>query len=157
MRKAQVLFNSKKVTYGRIECDYRQQKSEKYRTQLMVGGNLLDFPGALATPTATVTTVKCFFNSVISTKNTKCMTADIQNFYLNNKLDKPEYMKMHVSLILTEIFEEYVLRDKVDDKGWIYIQINKGMYGLKQVGVIENQELIKHLKPYGYHPVKLTL
>ena len=45
------------------------------------------------------------------------MTVDIYNFYLNNKLDKPEYMKMHISLIPTEILEEYNLRDKVDDKG----------------------------------------
>ena len=30
------------------------------------------------------------------------------------------------------------------------------MYGLKQAGIIANDELIKHLKPYGYHPVKFT-
>ena len=117
MRKAQVPFNSKKVTCGRIVCDYREQKEENQRMQLTVGSNLLHFPGTITTPTVTVTTEKRLINSAISTKNAKCMTVDIYNFYLNNKLDKPEYMKMHISLIPTEILEEYNLRDKVDDKG----------------------------------------
>ena len=30
------------------------------------------------------------------------------------------------------------------------------MYCLKQAGVISNQELQKHLKQYGYHPVTFT-
>ena len=36
------------------------------------------------------------------------------------------------------------------------MKVYKGMYGLKQAGIIANDELIKHLKPYGYHPVKFT-
>ena len=34
--------------------------------------------------------------------------------------------------------------------------INKGMYGLKQSGIIANQELVKYMAPFGYHPVKHT-
>ena len=37
----------------------------------------------------------------------------------------------------------------VDEKGMIWIKIVKGMYGLKQAGIIANQELRVHLKPYG--------
>ena len=32
----------------------------------------------------------------------------------------------------------------------------KGMYGLKQVGIIANMELTKHLEKIGYHPVQHT-
>ena len=34
--------------------------------------------------------------------------------------------------------------------------INKGMHGLKQAGIIVNQELVKHMDPFGYHPVNHT-
>ena len=30
------------------------------------------------------------------------------------------------------------------------------MYGLKQAGIIANQELVKRMAPFGYHPVKHT-
>ena len=41
-------------------------------------------------------------------------------------------------------------------KGWIYIEIRKGVYGLPQVGSFANKKLTKHLAKYGYHPTKLT-
>ena len=34
--------------------------------------------------------------------------------------------------------------------------IKKGMYGLKQASIMDNQELVKHMAPFGYHPVKHT-
>ena len=37
---------------------------------------------------------------------------------------------------------------------YIYLQIRKGMYGLKQAGILANQQLQKHLEPYGYAPVR---
>ena len=51
-----------------------------HRTCLTVGGNLLDYDGTLTTPTATVTTAKRLFNSIISTPNAKCLIADINIF-----------------------------------------------------------------------------
>ena len=34
--------------------------------------------------------------------------------------------------------------------------IEKGVYGLKQSGIINNQELVKDMSPFGYHPVQHT-
>ena len=34
------------------------------------------------------------------------------------------------------------------------MRINKGLYGLKQAGIIANQELVKYMAPFGYHPVQ---
>ena len=34
------------------------------------------------------------------------------------------------------------------------MHIEKGIYGLKQSGIIANQELIKHMAAFGYHPVQ---
>jgi hypothetical protein len=38
--------------------------------------------------------------------------------------------------------------------GWVYLEIRKGMYGLKQAGLLANQMLQKRLKPFGYYPVR---
>ena len=104
----------------------------------MVGGNLLYLPGLLSTPTATVTTAKCLFNSVISTPGYKCLVADIKHFYLNNDNPDPEYMKLHLHIIPQEIIDEYSLHDLVEKDGCVYLKIVKGMYGLNQSGIIAN-------------------
>ena len=83
----------------------------------MDGGNLLDFPGLLSTPMATVTTAKCLFNSVISTPWDKCLVAEVKNFYLNNDLPEPEYMKLHLHIIPQEIIDEYALHTLVEKDG----------------------------------------
>jgi hypothetical protein len=36
------------------------------------------------------------------------------------------------------------------------MEIRKGMYGLKQAGIIANQRLTKHLAKFGYHPTPRT-
>ena len=36
------------------------------------------------------------------------------------------------------------------------MRIKKGIYGFKQDGIIANQDLVKHMAPFGYHPVKHT-
>ena len=57
------------VTYGRIVVEYKPHNTEKHHTHLTVGGNLIEYPGNVTTPTADINTSKILFNSVISTKN----------------------------------------------------------------------------------------
>ena len=76
-----------------------QQKAETHSTRLTVGGNLMNFPGNVTTPTADLITAKLVFNSVLSTKNYKFMCSDISNFYLNNPMDRYEYMKLPLEII----------------------------------------------------------
>jgi hypothetical protein len=41
--------------------------------------------------------------------------------------------------------------------GWVYIEIRKGMYGLKQVGLLANKLIQKRLlAPFGYYPAHHT-
>ena len=54
-----------------------------------------------------------------------------------------------------EITDQYNLRALAHD-GWVYMQIEKGMPGLKQAGKIANDRLKTHLKKYGYAPVPRT-
>ena len=88
----------KKVTYGKIVCEMKPEKEDKERTRLTVGGNLLDFTVNLSAPTASVTTAKCFFNSVVSTPGAGCLLADIKHFYLNNILLDPEFMRIPLKI-----------------------------------------------------------
>ena len=57
------------------------------------------------------------------------MTMDISNFYLMTPLKRPEYIRVKLDNIPTEIIHEYNLRDKATPDGSIYIEVNKGMYG----------------------------
>eukprot|EP00957_Ditylum_brightwellii_P178248 13576607-Ditylum_brightwellii.AAC.1 len=58
-------------------------------------------------------------------------------------------------LIPDEIKTQYNLNDIVEN-GNVYVDICKGMYGLPQAGKIANDQLVKHLKQYGYSPTKHT-
>ena len=52
------------VIYGRIVSEIRPQKTETNCTILIVGGNLINFPVDVTTPTAYLITAKLVFNSV---------------------------------------------------------------------------------------------
>ena len=69
----------------------------------------------------------------------RCLLADIKHFHLNNILPDPEFMRIPLKIIPQEIIDSYNLTVMVDDQGWIYMRIDKGMYGLKQAGIIANQ------------------
>jgi hypothetical protein len=75
--------SDRKVTYGRIVATIRPQKAETHRVRLTVGGNLIDYPGDVSTPTADMTTAKILFNNVISTPDARFMCTDVKDFYLN--------------------------------------------------------------------------
>ena len=67
----------KDVTYGQFVCNERPKKTEINRTRFTVGGEKINYPGAVATPIAEMIVAKILFNSVISTKNAKFTTIDI--------------------------------------------------------------------------------
>ena len=146
----------KDVTYGQFVCTVRPEKAESNRTRFTVGGDRINYPGEVATPTADMLVAKLLFNSVISTKDAKFMTLDISNFYLMTPLKRPEFIRMKLSDIPDEIIREYKLRDKATPDGSIYIVANKGMYGLPQAGLLANELLEKRLNKHGYHQSKLV-
>ena len=126
------------ATYARFVCDYRPQKTEKERTRITVGGNLINYPGDVSTRTADITTAKLLFNSTISDVMARFMGLDIKNYYLGTPLDRYEYMRIKWEDIPEEIRQEYNLEEILVD-GWIYVEIRKGMYGLPQAGILANK------------------
>jgi hypothetical protein len=83
------------------------------------------------------------------------MMMDIKNYYLGSPLPRFEYMKMLLSRFPEEIIQKYNLNALAVD-GWVYIEIRKGMYGLKQAVLLANQLLQTRLAPFGYYPARHT-
>jgi hypothetical protein len=80
---------------------------------------------------------------------------DIRNYYLGTPLPTYEHMRLPISILPDEIIEKYHLKRLAVD-GWVYLEIQKGMYGFKQAGILANQLLKKRLTPFGYHPARHT-
>ena len=145
----------KKVTYARFVCDCRPQKEEKERTIITVGGDRLEYQGELSTKTAGLTTITLLLNSVVSSTGPKFMTSDVKKLYLNTPMDEPEYMKIPVRLIPDEIKVEYKVRE-FEHAGYVYVQINKGIYGLEQTGLLANELLAKGLAKHRFNKTPHT-
>ena len=136
-------------TYLCIVTEEHPLKKETKWVQCTVSGDRIIYPGKVSTPTADLTTVKCLLNSVISTPGAHFMTADIKDFYLNNPLDRYEYMWIYLKDIPDAIIQQYNLLSLVH-KNHVLVEIRKGMYGLPQAGIIANTHLVQHLATHGY-------
>jgi hypothetical protein len=143
------------ITYGKIVCDDKPHKKEKERVRLTVGGDRVDYSGDVATSMADITTFKILINSTLSTEDATMMMMDIKNYYLGTPLPRFEYMKMLLSGFPEEIIQKYNL-NAIAVNGWVCIEILKGMYGLKQEGLLANHLLQTLLAPFGYYPARHT-
>ena len=101
-----------------------------------MGGDRINYPDDCGTPTADMTLFKILVNSIISTPNAKCLTADIKDFYLRTPMKRPEYMRLKLTDIPDEVIEHYKLKELATPDGYVYCEIRKGMYGLPQAGII---------------------
>ena len=105
-----------------------------------MGGNLIDYPGDVSTRTADLTTAKLLWNSVLSKRKrsssrgrkhnlARFMCMDVKNFYLNTPMERPEYMRFHISQIPDEIIDASSLltaypSEEADGKVWKAFAIN---------------------------------
>ena len=109
------------ATHGKILYEYKPHKCEKHGSRLTVGGDRIDYPFPVATPTEDITVFKCLVNSVLSTHNAKFMTADTNNFYLNTPMERYEYTKLHIEVVPGKIIQQYNLQPLVHNDDHIYI------------------------------------
>jgi hypothetical protein len=99
----------RKITYGKIVCDYKPHKKEKDCVRLTVGDDRFDYSGDFATSKADITTFTVLINSTLSTEDATMMMMYIKNYYLGTPLPRFEYMKMLVSRFPEEIIQKYNL------------------------------------------------
>jgi hypothetical protein len=128
------------ITYAHFCANIRPQMAETHQY----------YPGEVSKKTAGWTTIKLLLNSVVSKPTARFMTADVKTFYLNTPLERPEYMRIPIKLIPQEIIDDYKLQPLVHHD-YVYVEINKGMYGLPQAGLLANKLLPRRLAKYGYY------
>ncbi|KAL7475246.1 hypothetical protein ACHAW6_001168, partial [Cyclotella cf. meneghiniana] len=133
----------KDIIFGQFVCKICTEKKAPNCTRLVVGGDRINYPCEVATPTTDMYAAKILFNSVISTIGTWFMTMDISNFYLNTPLAWPEYIRMSIHDIPEEIPLKYKLPNLLAPDNCIYIKIVLSMYELPHSGLIAN-ELLKN-------------
>jgi hypothetical protein len=143
------------VTYTRVVCEVRPQKEDPNRTRITIGGNRICYPGNTGTQTGSLELVKLQLNSVLSTDNSCFACYDLKNFYLGTPMDRPEYVRIRLADIPQDFADEYDLA-KYAINDWVYFEITKGVYGLKQAGKLANDLLTKRLEPHGYYPCTTT-
>jgi hypothetical protein len=146
---------NRKATYLRIVAAFRPEKEQPRRIRWTVGGDRIEYPYAVSTKTADLTTAKLLLNSVVSTPNAKFMSNDIKDFYLDTTMERYEYMRIPISALPPAIIEQYKLAGLVHN-GFVYAEIRKGMYGLPQAGRLAYDQLVTKLSVHGYRPTTNT-
>ena len=81
-------------------------------------------------PTANLLTVKLLIDSVVYTPVTSFMTMDIKDFYLNTPMSRYEYMRLKLSHLPGDFFNQYNLISKVTKDRYVYVKIKQVMCGL---------------------------
>ena len=150
--------SDKKVTYGNFICDYRPLKSEKYRVRLTVGGDRLKYARDAGAPAESLLETKLIVNSTISDAHAdaRFMCAGLKEFFHATPMDEPEFMRVKYKYFQDEIRKEYNINAIVAQDAYVYIKIQKGMYGLKQATVLAYNHLVQHLARSGYQPCPYT-
>ena len=64
-------------------------------------------------------------------------------------------MRIPYRYFLEDIRIRYNIEEKFS-RGFIYVRIKQGMYGLKEAAILAYDQLVKHLKTHGYYPVTST-
>ena len=151
--------NGRAVTYASFVCDHRPLKTEQWRVRCVAGGDKLPYPDDPASPAANLLDTKLLLNSTISDaeRGARFLSADLKDHFLASKMGRPEYMRIPIKVLPQDIIDRYSLLDLVDNQGYVYVKINKGMYGLKQAALLAYNKLVNHLAPFGYHPLPFSL
>ena len=63
---------------------------------------------------------------------------------------------MKIDHFSQDVIDHYCLKDKVDDKGYLLVRVEKGVHSLSQEGIIAQQLLERRLQAEGYHQSATT-
>jgi hypothetical protein len=148
----------RKVTYANFVCNIRPQKSETHRVRMTAGGDKLDYPGDASSPTVSMLDSKIHINSTISDakRGARHLGLDIKNYFLGTPMAYFQYMRVQPSAIPQEVWDDPRYDIQIAADGYIYLEIRRGMYGLKEAAIIAFNQLVKKLAPAGYSPTPFT-
>jgi hypothetical protein len=104
--------------------------------------------GAVSARTASLEVVRTLLKSFLA-DDADFICCDISDYYL-------EFMRIHRRQLSSTIIAEYDLLEKYFEDDCIYFQVDKGMYGLPQAGLLAQRRLVDHLRKHGYTESKLV-
>ena len=139
----------KDVTCVKFVRNERPQKKEVNRTRMTAGGNRINCPGEVATPTADMMLTKILWNRVVSTEGARFMTMDLKDFCLNTPLRRCEHLELKMTNIPNEVQDEHNPDTRATADGHVCVEARRGMHGLPQVGLTMQEELEKCLTEHG--------
>ncbi len=71
---------------------------------------------------------------------------NIKDFYLNTPMTQYKYMQLKIADMPNNVIKHYNLTNLMTPDGYVYCEIQKGMYGLPKAGIIAQQLLEKRLQ-----------
>lgn len=146
--------SNKVITYTTFTCNHHSLKLEPWHIQLVVGRDKLPYSEDVGSPATDLLETKLLFNSVISDAKhgARFMSLDLKDMFLMTPMENPKYMKVPYKYFPHNICCCYDL-DNLLHRGYIYIKIKRGMYGLKQGAELAYEHLSGLLNQAGYHPI----
>ena len=116
---------------------------------------MIKYTGKVSTRMANLTTAKLLLHRTVSTPGERFMCFDIKKFYLGTSMERYEYIQTLLAILPKEIVEQYNLT-MVAKVGYVYAEILRGMYRLKQSRRIANEYPTKNIGPHGYYQCSHT-
>ena len=128
----QPLDRRRDATYNNPQTKEKETASGErpYRIRGTIGGDRVHYPGPITARTAAMLLVKILIHSVTS-DNAQWLTITIKDFYLNTPLP----LRIQSKFLPPAIITKYNMTSCIQ-KYFILFEVNKGMYGLPQAGLL---------------------
>ena len=107
------------ICHSMVVCEVKRHKEDPNCTCITVTVSQICYPRDVGTPTSSLDLVKPIINSVLSRRNTRFVSFDLKNVYLQTPLEPSEYVPIKFLDIPQEFIEGYKL-SKSAQNGWIY-------------------------------------
>jgi len=142
-----------------VEKKYDEHNNLKIRIRTTANGKTVtssgqkvDYLYGNTSKVASSLAVNIVLNALVSGRG-RAFRIDIKDFYLQHDIDEPHYMIMDWKKIPQEVRDKYNLTPHTNSKGqqFVYMEISKTMYGLKQANSISEKQLRDTLAKGGYY------
>ena len=82
----------------------------------------------------------------------KFLSCDLKDFFLASPMTQAKCMKVALKYFLEDIIKRYNLI-ALENNGYVFVEINKVMYGLKQAAILAYAQLYTYLREAEYPQV----
>ena len=80
------------------------------------------------------------------------MSCDLEVFFLASPMTTSEYMKVPIKYFPLDIIAQYKVDGLVKNR-YVYVEIMKGIYGLKQATVLADHQLATYIRTAAYQAI----